>query len=93
METEDNTDGNRTGTEEAEQEPTNQAGRPSPIILTSTINLLQLQKKVSGLVKGSFEFRSTHHGTIVTTKEMADFSAIKTFKMKIFPTSPSTPNP
>jgi hypothetical protein len=36
-----------------------------------------LQKRVRGLVKGSFEFRSTRHGTRVITKEMADVSAIK----------------
>jgi hypothetical protein len=62
-----------------EQGPTNQASRLPPIILTSATNLLQLQKHLKGIVKGSFEFRNTKNGTRVLTKEMADFSAIKSF--------------
>jgi hypothetical protein len=38
-----------------------------------------LQKSIKGIVKSSFEFRSTKNGTRVLTKEMADFSAIKSF--------------
>jgi uncharacterized protein YgbK (DUF1537 family) len=37
-----------------QQGMTNQAGRPPPIILTSTVNLLQLQKEIEGIVKGRF---------------------------------------
>jgi hypothetical protein len=51
------------GTKEADdgeqQGTTNQAGRPPPIILTSATNLLELQKHIKGIVKGSFEFRYT----------------------------------
>jgi hypothetical protein len=36
-----------------------------------------LQKKARGLVKGKFKFHNTQHGTRVVTKEMTDFSAIK----------------
>jgi hypothetical protein len=54
-------------------------GRPPPIILTSATNLLQFQKSIKDIVKGSFELRSTKNGTRVLTKEMADFSAIKSF--------------
>jgi hypothetical protein len=42
---------------EGEQQGTNRAGRPPPVILTSATNLLQLKKKIKGIVKGSFEFR------------------------------------
>jgi hypothetical protein len=35
------------------------AGRPPPIVLTSMVNLIHLQKKLKDLVKGSFEFRNT----------------------------------
>jgi hypothetical protein len=49
-------------------------GHP-PIILTSTANLLQLQKQLKNVVKGDFEFRSTRYGTRVITKGMADFKA------------------
>jgi hypothetical protein len=62
-----------------QQRKTNQAGRPPPIILTSATNLLQLQKHIKDMVKGSFKFRNTKNGTRVPTKEMADFSAIKFF--------------
>jgi hypothetical protein len=58
--------------DEEQQGTTNQAGRP-PIILTSTTNLLRLQKQIKGIIKG------ISNGTRVLTKEMADFSAIKTF--------------
>jgi hypothetical protein len=56
-----------------QQEATNQAGRPPPIILISATNLLQLQKQLRGIVKGSFEFLNAKTGTRVVTKDMADF--------------------
>jgi hypothetical protein len=62
-----------------QKETPNQAGRPPPIILTSAIHLLQLQKQLCSIVQGSFEFRTTKTGSRVVTKEMADFSAVKTF--------------
>jgi hypothetical protein len=46
-------------------------------LLTSATNLLQLQKKVRGLVKGKFEILNTRYGTRFVTKGMADFSAIQ----------------
>jgi hypothetical protein len=67
------------GSNSDQQKPTNEAGRPPPIILTSVTNLLQLQRQLRDIVKGSFEFRNTKTGTRVVTKEMADFSAIKDF--------------
>jgi hypothetical protein len=36
-----------------------------------------LQKQLKELVKGNFVFRNTRYGSRVITKEMADFSAIK----------------
>jgi hypothetical protein len=50
----------------------------SPIALTGT-NLILLQKQLKGLVKGNFEFRNTRNGTRIVTKEMVDFSAIKSY--------------
>jgi hypothetical protein len=38
-----------------------------------------LQKKLRGLVKGNFEFRTSRNGTRVVTREMADFSAVKAY--------------
>jgi hypothetical protein len=73
---------------EGEQQGTNRACRPPPIILTSATNLLQLQKQIKGIVKGSSEIRNTKKRTRVLTKEMADFSAIKSFFLsKIYPST------
>jgi hypothetical protein len=49
--------------DQQQQLPSSRRGRPPPIMLTSATNLIQLQKKLKGLVKGSFEFRdqSCHH--------------------------------
>jgi hypothetical protein len=52
-------------------------GRPPPIILTSTTNLIQLQKDLKIVVKENFEFRSTRNGTRVITRSMADFQSVK----------------
>jgi hypothetical protein len=38
-----------------------------------------LQKKPRGLVKDNFEFRTSKNGTRFVTREMADFSAVKTY--------------
>jgi hypothetical protein len=43
------------------------------------VNLINLQKKLKYLVKGSFEFRNTRNGTGVVTGGMMDYSAIRTF--------------
>jgi hypothetical protein len=71
-----------TGTSAGSQSAPSQAGRPPPIILTSATNLIQLQKKIRGLVNGNFDFRNTRSGTRVVTKDMADYSAIKSFLEK-----------
>jgi hypothetical protein len=62
-----------------QQESSGQAGRPPPVILTSATNLLELQKKLRGIVKGIFEFRNSKSRTRVAMKEMADFLAIKSY--------------
>jgi hypothetical protein len=63
---------NKPGTEE-QQPSTSKTGRPPPIGLTSTINLMQLQRQVKNIVTGSLEFRNTRGGTRIVTKEMEDF--------------------
>jgi hypothetical protein len=70
---------NRADGEQQQQPPNSRGGRPPPIILTSAINLIQLQKQLKGLVEGSFEFQNTRNGTRIVTKEIADFSAIKEY--------------
>jgi hypothetical protein len=58
------------------QAPSSQAGRLLPVVLTSQVNLIKLQRQLKGLLKGNFAFRHTRNGTRVVTKKMADFSAI-----------------
>jgi hypothetical protein len=55
------------------QAPSSQAGRPPPIVLTSQVNLIQLQRQLKDLLKGKFEFRNTRNGTKVVTKEIVFF--------------------
>jgi hypothetical protein len=63
--------------DEVQQGPTNKTGRSPPIVLTSPENLIAMQKKLKGLCRGDFEFRSTRNGTRILTKKMADYSAIR----------------
>jgi hypothetical protein len=58
-----------------QQAPSSYAGRPPPIVLTSLVNRIKLQRQLKGSLKGNSEFRSTSNGTRAVTKEMADFSA------------------
>jgi hypothetical protein len=52
-------------------------GRPPQIILTSTTNLIQLQKQLQNVVKENFEFRSARSGTRVITRGIVDFQSDK----------------
>jgi hypothetical protein len=70
------TDTSNTPQEEAASVKT---GRPPPIVLTSAVNLIQLQKQLKSVVRGNFEFRKTRNGPRVITRGMADFQAIKTY--------------
>jgi hypothetical protein len=64
--------------ENEKQKPSSsKAGRPPPIVLTTAINLTQLQKRIRAIVMGYFEFSNTRSGTRIVTKEMAEFSAIR----------------
>jgi hypothetical protein len=59
------------------QETASKAGRPPPILLNSTVNLMRLQKELNVLLKGSFQFRNTKAGTRRVSMEMADYLAIR----------------
>jgi hypothetical protein len=50
---------------------------PPPIILTSAVNLILLQKQLKGLVSENSEFRSTRNGTRVISRSLADFQSVK----------------
>jgi hypothetical protein len=52
-------------------------GPPPPIILTSAVNLILLQKQLKGVVSENFKVRSTRNGTRVITRNMADFQSVK----------------
>jgi hypothetical protein len=74
-----NLDTDAPGTESSEtEEPVpGKSIRPPPIVLTSTINHIQLQKELKGIAKQQFEFRSTRNGTRITTKDMVDYHLVK----------------
>jgi hypothetical protein len=52
-------------------------GRPPPIILTSTVKLIQLQKQLKNVLKEDFEFRTTRNRTRIVTRGMVDFLGVK----------------
>jgi hypothetical protein len=51
-------------------------------MITSTTNLIQLQSGIKDHVKGQYEFRNKHNVTHTITKEMAGYSAIKSYLEK-----------
>jgi hypothetical protein len=65
-----------------EQEAPRKLGRPPPIVMTSTINLFQLQSDLKDHIKGEYEFRNTRNGTRIITKEMTEYSAMKSYLQK-----------
>jgi hypothetical protein len=63
------------GPNQNSQQPSlSKPGRPPPIVLTSTPNLIQLQRHIKGTATGNFEFRNTRSGTRIVLKQMADYS-------------------
>jgi hypothetical protein len=74
-----NMDTDAPGTESsaAEEPVPGKASRPPPIVLTSATNLIRLQKRLKGVAKQHFEFRSTTNGTRVTKKDMVDYQSVK----------------
>jgi hypothetical protein len=71
MEADHGDDADTTTERQKYQAPSSLAGRLPHIVLTSQVNLTQLQRQLKGLLKGNFGFRSTRNGTRVITKEMA----------------------
>jgi hypothetical protein len=61
-----------TGAENAvsEKKTPRKSGRPSPIVMTSTTNVIRLQRDIKEHVKGEYEFRNTRNGTRIIKKEM-----------------------
>jgi hypothetical protein len=72
-------DTDSTNTEATPREAATPAkpGRPPPMVLTSAVNLILLQKQLKGVVSENFEFRSKRNGTRVMTRNLADFQRIK----------------
>jgi hypothetical protein len=62
-----------------QQESSSRSSRPPPIVLTSTINLINLQRQLKGVVSENFEYRSTRNGTTVITRSLADFQSMRSF--------------
>jgi hypothetical protein len=70
-----------SNTEEGPQEEATpgKTGRPPPIVIIATVNLLQLQKHIKSVVKENFEFRNTRNGSRIITKTLGDFAAVKSY--------------
>jgi hypothetical protein len=86
MEADHGDDAGDTTERQQHQAPFSQAGRQSPIVLTSQGSPMQLQRKLKGLLKGNFGFRNTKSGTRVVMKGMAYFSAIRShYESNILP--------
>jgi hypothetical protein len=71
------TDASSTEANSNEEAFPGKTGRPPPIILKSTTNLIQLQTELKIVVKENFEFRSTRNGTRVITRSTVDFKSVK----------------
>jgi hypothetical protein len=52
------------------------AGRPPPVIITVSLNLLKFQGELKTMIKGTFELRTTRNRMQVVTKDMADYLAL-----------------
>jgi hypothetical protein len=50
--------------------------------MTTTTNLIQLQSDLKYRVKGQYEFRNSRNRTHIITKEVADYSAMKSYTEK-----------
>jgi hypothetical protein len=59
------------------QQAPRKPSRPPPKVMTSTTILIQLQSDLKDHIKGQYEFRNTRYGTRIMTKEMTDYSAMK----------------
>jgi hypothetical protein len=55
------------------------SGRPPPIVVTTSINLIKTQKEIKPKLKGDFTLRNTKNGTRLTTKNMDDYSILKQY--------------
>jgi hypothetical protein len=77
MEMETPKEGNDSETSEVDNPRT--TGRPPPLVLTSAINLIHLQSELKELVKGNFKLVNTKSGTRIISREMSDYSVIRTY--------------
>jgi hypothetical protein len=80
-----------------EQETPKKSGRSPPIVMTSTTNLICLLSDLKEHGKAEYEFRNSRNGTRIITKEMADYSAIKSNiqknNLQYFTFSPNSEKP
>jgi hemin uptake protein HemP len=51
-----------------EQEAPRKSGRPPPMVMISTRNLIRLQSDLKEHVKGEYEFQNTRNGHLVIKK-------------------------
>jgi hypothetical protein len=62
-----------------QQEAPRKSGRPPPTVITSATNFTRFQGELKDHAKGEYKLRNSRNGTSTAMKEMADYSAIKSF--------------
>jgi hypothetical protein len=80
-----------TETAGAEEAPS-MSGRPPPIFMTSTTNLIRLQSNLKEPFRGEYEFENTRNETCIMTKGMVDYSAMKSYLEKNLHSFTCSPN-
>jgi hypothetical protein len=78
MDTETTEAGNTLPKQEAPRKP----GRQQTVLITYNKNLIRLQSDLKDRVKGEYEFRNVRNGTHIITKELADYSTMKSYLEK-----------
>jgi hypothetical protein len=73
-----------TGAENARPEKgaPRKPGRLPPITTATITNFIRLQSELKDHIKEEYELRNTLNGTRLITKEMADYSAMKSYLKK-----------
>jgi hypothetical protein len=69
--------------DEGRKETPKGTGGPPPIIVTTNINLINVQNEIKTKPKGDFALRNTRNGFRISTKSMEDYLTLKkTFRPK-----------
>jgi hypothetical protein len=80
-----------------EQEAPRKPGRPLPIVMTFTMDLIGLQSDLQDHVRGEYKSQNTKNGAQIVTKEVVNYPAMKSYLEKnnlhYFTLSPNSEKP